>query len=169
MKIFIIISILLSSLSSLSQNNNDQKIADFYIVDTITIKNPVVFYKTNQSGKFISDLQVAQEIKYDIRKLSQNDDIYILGEDLYRFFDNAKRIDQYKFPDYGNCEFETETTEKKKGIVYKKFKMKPNRYILGLINASFYDAKITIYGKKKSVFNKHDKSLYYKIVFPVCE
>jgi|SRR5690606_2231175 len=169
LKVFIIISVLLSSFNSLSQNNNYEKFAGFYIVDTITINNPVVFYKTNQSGKFIGDLQTVQETKFNIKKAIQDSDIYIFGEDLYRFFDDEKRIGQYKYPDYGNCKFEVETTEEKKGVVYKRFKVKPSKYILGLINTSFYDGKITVYGKKKSVFSKYDKSLYYKIVFPICE
>lgn len=169
LKFFIITSVLLSSLNSLSQNNNYGKFADFYIIDTITINNPVIFYKTNQSGKFIGGLQADQEVKFNIKKAIQDSDIYIFGEDLYRFLDDKKRLERYRYPDYGNCKFETETTEEKKGVVYKRFKEKPRKYILGLINTCFYDEKITVYGKKKSVFSKYDKSLYYKIVFPICE
>lgn len=169
LKVLIIILIFLGSFSSICQNKNDEKFANFYIVDTITINNPLVFYKTNQSGKYIKDSESAKEAKCNIKKALKNDDIYIFGEDLYRFFDDAKKIEEYKYPDFGNCDFETESTEDKRGIVYKKFKSKPTKFILGLINASYYDRKITIYGKKKSVLNNYNKSLYYKIVFPLCE
>lgn len=169
LKFIIIISIYLSALSAFCQVNNNENFSYFYVVDTIKIDNPVVFYKTNQSGMFVKSLKTIKEIKRNIKKIVRNDETYIYGEDLYRFFDDVKKIEMYKYPDYGNCEFETESIEGKNGIVFKKFKIKPKRFILALINASFYDNQIKIYGKKKSVFNNYDKSLYYKIVFPLCE
>lgn len=169
LKYFTITSILLYSFNCLSQNISDKKQINFYIVDTITITNPVVFYKPNQSGKFISDLKVIEGTKCNLKKVMLKDEVYIFGEDLYRFISNSSQMEKYHYPDYGDCEFETDYIKDIKGIVYRKFKKEPKKFILALINVSFYNEKITTYGEKQSVFKEYDKSLYYKIVFPLCE
>lgn len=80
-----------------------------------------------------------------------------------------KQFEIYRYPDYGNCHFQSEEFRDIKGITYRKFKNNPQKFILALINVSYYDFKNTTYGMKPTIFRSYDRSLYYKIVFPVCE
>lgn len=168
-KCFIITSILLNSFNCLSQSFNEAELVDFYVVDTITITNPVVFYKPNQSGKFVSDLKVIEGTKCNLKKIIFKENVYIFGRDFYWFANNNFQMEKYHYPDYGNCEFKADYFKDIKGIVYRKFKKEPKRFVLALINVAYYNDKATAYGEKESLFKKYEKSLYYKIVFPLCE
>ena len=169
LKYIIIIAILFYSFDCLSQNIKEENQKNFYVVDTITINNPVVFYAPNQSGKFVSDLKVVKSNRGKLKKLVLKNEVFIFGQDLYRFMDSDSEMKKYHYPDYGNCEFETDYFNDIKGLVYQKFKEEPKRFVLGLIRASYFNDKITTYGKKQSVFKKYNNPLYYKIVFPLCE
>lgn len=154
---------------SFAQRMDESKTIDFYVVDTITIDNPIVFYKPNQSGTYIGSLSVIQKLNTNnIKKILSEKNIYIYSSNFYNFL-SARDIDQYHYPDYGSCEFESEYFKDIRGIVSRKFKSNPQKFILALINVSYYNSKIATYGKRTSVFKNHNKSLYYKIVFPVCE
>lgn len=142
---------------------------DFYVVDTITIDNPIVFYKPNQSGTYIGSLDIIERLNTsNIKKILSEKDVYIHSFDFYSFLP-IKEFDNYHYPDYGNCKFESEYFKDIKGITYRKFKSNPQKFILALINVSYYNAKIATYGEKLSIFKNYDKSLYYKIAFPICE
>lgn len=169
LKYYIIVSILLNSFNCLSQNLSDPKPMDFYVVDTITINNPVVFYKSNQSGKFISDIKVINGEQCNLKKVILKENVYIFGRDFYWFANDSYLMEKYHYPDYGNCEFKADYFKNIKGIVYRKFKKEPKKFVLALINVAYYNDMATAYGENESVFKKYDKPLYYKIVFPLCE
>lgn len=154
---------------SFAQNLYEPEEMDIYIVDTIVIDNPIVFYKPNQSGTYIGSLNTIQRLNTkNIKKILSEKDVYIYSSVFYNFL-SAKDIAYYHYPDYGGCEFESEYFKDIKGITYRKFKSNPQEFILALINVSYYNSKIATYGEKLSVFKNYDKSLYYKIVFLVCE
>lgn len=166
--IIIFISALLYSFTCLSQSLGNPESLDFYIVDTITITNPVVFYKPNQSGRFVGSLKTIKGDKLKIKEAISKEYIYIYSNSIYGFL-HLKDFKKYTYSDNGNCEFEQDYFKGIKGIVYQKFKESPKKFILGLINVAYYNEKITTYGEKQSVFKKYDEPLYYKIVFPLCE
>ena len=161
--IFLIL-ILFIPFGCLSQN----KKLNIYIVDTITIKNPIVFYIPNQSGRFVIDSMFIKNNKLDLKKMIDEDNGFIFDDEFYFFLDDLD-LKKYHYPDYGNCEFKDGYKKDIKGIVYQKFKNIPKKFIVGLIRASYYNARATAYGEKQTVFRKYNKSLYYKIVFPLCE
>lgn len=167
-KYILVIVTILSTFNCLSQSLDKPEPMDFYVIDTITISNPFVFYKPNQSGRFIGNLEFFNKDRIRLKKVVKRNDVYIYSSSLYGFL-SSNEFEKYDYPDYGNCSFENDYYKEIKGVVYQKFKKEPNRYVLGLINVSYYNSKITTYGEKQSVFRKYDNSLYYKIVFPLCE
>ena len=167
-KYIVIIGIVLNSIGCLSQSVDEPSKMDFYIVDTIHIVKPVVFYKANQNGKFISELKTIERNKFNLNQILEEEEVYIFSNSLFGFL-SIKDFEKYNYPDFGNCEFKDDYFKGSKGIAYRKFKKEPKSFILALINIDYYNHKTTSYGKKKSVFTKYSKSLYYKIVFPLCE
>lgn len=154
---------------ALSQSVDEPGKMNFYVVDTITINDPIVFYKENQSGLFIGDKNEIES--FNLRKMKNlisKKNIFIYSSEFYKHLP-IEEFDNYNYPDYGSCKFEKEYFKDIKGIVYRKFKSNPTKFILALINASFYDRKNTTYGLKPTVFRGFEKEIFYKIVFPICE
>lgn len=164
----LIATITLASFFCFGQNIEEQAQLDFYVVDTVTIANAVVFYKPNQSGKFISSLELIKAKDFKLKKAINNEQLFIYAEDLYRFLDTSK-INNYHYPDYGNCQFDSTYSKEVKDIDYQKFKKQPKKFVLGLINTAYYNKKVQVYGKKSTIFKRYGNATYYKIVFPLCE
>lgn len=167
-KYFIIMLTLLYTSNCISQSLEEPNKLDFYVVDTITISNPVVFYKHNQSGKYVSSLEHIKAKDFKLKKAINNGQLFIYSNSLYGFL-SQNDFDKYHYPDYGNCTFKEEYFKEIKGVVYQKFKEQPNKFVLALINVAYYNRKVQIYGKKSTIFEKYGNAIYYRIAFPLCE
>lgn len=167
-KYFIAVLLLSYASDCLSQSLEEPDQLDFYVVDTINISSPIVFYKPGQSGKFVSSVTEIEGKKFNLRKSILREDIYIYSNSLYGFL-SQNDFDKYHYPDYGNCIFREEYFKEIKGIVYQKFKKQPKKFILGLINVDYYNRKVQVYGKKPTIFKRYGNATYYKIAFPLCE
>lgn len=167
-KNILIVVIIFYSINCLAQSIENPRETDFYVVDTIMIKNPVAFYIPNQSGQFLGDIDVIKSSRFNLKKAVKKENLYIYSNSLYGFL-SSEKIKKYRYPDYGNCEYAKGYFKDIKGIVYQKFKKQPTKFILALVNVAYYNRKINAVGEKPTIFSKCDKSLYYKIVFPLCE
>lgn len=136
----------------------------FYVVDTISIKNPVRVYSQKHGGMFIlsSDKLKAYRNEADF---FLSPDVFILGQDLYRDL-NKEDFKRYNYPDRGGCEVR-ESDTKVDGLEIYEFVSQP-RFILGLINTNYYHVK----HNSEVYFNipvKNPKATYHKMVFPLCK
>lgn len=164
-----IVLLFISTYGCYAQNFKISNQYSFYIVDTIEIKNPIIYYKIDQSVKFVTNEDNINQNKPNINKIILKDDNYILGEDIYRFFTDNNIMKNYYYPDNGNCQKKNAPMKNHKKIRFQKFTTEPSKYILALIKLSFYNSLVTAYGLKESAFDKSQDVLYYKIVFPLCE
>jgi hypothetical protein len=148
-----------------------QKNDDFYIVDTITIKNPVVFIIDKYDGCFLTDLDLLNYKNIKRKSIIKNSSIFLFSFNPYIFFNEDQLIqnDMFRnYPNYGNCSF-SETINSKNGIYYNNFTTKPLKFIVCLIKASHYNKIVSSADLGKTILYKSDKNRYFKIVFPFCE
>ena len=139
----------------------------FYVVDTIKIDAPII---VSFNGRFVCSKKLLDTIKID-KKIFKRPDVFLLGEfGLYYDLDNLVDFDKYSYPDYGNCEEELKTEFSKQEIYLYEYKTPPIFFILGLINANYYNTKHrTIDGHWYQINSKDKKTSYYKIVYPFCQ
>lgn len=163
---FIIIFCFFYSLNLFSQNNNS-----FYVADTITIKNPIVFSIKKHDGYFLTELEHLNKKNIKLKSIIKNDDIYLFSFNPYQFFNvnqlNKKKIFT-KYPNNGNCSF-SQNVDSKDGIYFSTFKIKPSKFIVCFIKASYYNKIISSADIGKTALHNADENSYYKIIFPMCE
>jgi hypothetical protein len=136
----------------------------FYIVDTIVIKEPIIIRSQQYGGPFIIEKEKLNNYQNSIEFLL-SPDIFILGFDLYRDleFSDYKKI---SYSAKGGCVIQ-ESEIKMNGIEIREYESDP-KFILGLINTNYYHVK----HNSESYFNipiKDSKITYIKIVYPLCE
>jgi hypothetical protein len=136
----------------------------FYVVDTIKIDDPIVI---EFAGRFVCSKKILDTVKIN-KTFFQRPDVFILVDDLYY---DLLPVDYYKYfyPDYGNCDIEFKTEISKTKIYLYEYKIPPAFFILGLINANYYNEKHrTIDGNWYRINTPDQKISYYKIVYPLC-
>ncbi|VBB45608.1 hypothetical protein TRIP_D310003 [uncultured Paludibacter sp.] len=166
-KTIIIFIVLLSSCSSRYYDidyKGEKNYKSFYIVDTITISNPIKVFSKKYGGPFVFS---KNKLKDYNQKWSffMEPDVFICGFDLYYVLD-YQSFKKYKYPDYGGCD-EKESDIKVRDLEIYEYP-KNTKFILGLINGNYYHIK----HRSERYFRipiKNLKSIYIKIVYPLCE
>ena len=158
---------------------------NFYVVDTIRIDDPVI---VAYDGRFVCSRKLLDTLKVD-KNFFERPDVFLLGQVGLHYDLDPADFDKYSYPDYGNCKIELKTTLKtrfktkfkKKRInirlefyeqqVYLyEYETPPTFFILGLINANYYNNKhAAIDGPSYLIETKDQKTSYYKIVYPLCQ
>ena len=148
---------------------------NFYVVDTIQIEDPVVIYFR---GRFVCSRKIlnSPNLKFD-KKFFKRPDVFIFSNNLGYDLDNIiEDYFKYPYPDYGNCSIEMKfqilkNDKNDKNVIYlREFKNQPAYFILGLINANYYNMKhADIEGGWHPIYSKDPKISYYRIVYPLCE
>lgn len=136
----------------------------FYLVDTISIDNPVRISSQKYGGFFIVSKEKLSDFKDDI-DFYLSPDVFLLGQDLYRDL-KLEYFKRYSYPDYGGCELEPSKYEVS-GVEIYEYKSTP-KFILGLINVNQYHVN----HNSEVYFNlpiRQSKSVYYKMVYPLCK
>ena len=140
----------------------EKKYKLFYIVDTITINNPVIVY-----GK--DNFYVTQkEVLLSQKKI---DKYFYLRPDVFIFsFDYNSSIDGYDYKIHKKLKHcKTSDLEEFKNIYYRNFESNSLSFILGLINVNHFNIIFNAMDSKKYIDSKKQKIEYYKILFPLCE
>lgn len=158
--------LLLCTLKLFAQNEDN-----FYVVDTITLKNPIVFSIEEYDGLFLTELELLNKKNIKLKSIAKKSDIFLFSFNPYIFF-NENQLRQknifVNYPNDGNCGF-TQSTNKKDGIYYNSFVAKPLKFIVCLVKASHYDKIVSSAHIGKTALHKADKNSYYMILFPFCE
>ncbi|MGZ3776218.1 MAG: hypothetical protein ACXVJB_05265 [Mucilaginibacter sp.] len=143
----------------------------FYVVDTITIENPVRIYSSRYGGTFIVSKATLKE--YNGKKdFFYRPDVFIYGDEFYVDLP-LKNFKRYKYPDDGRCTFE-KWQQKDSDLTFQVLSPTPKKFILGLISANhFYKKHIAFDGHQfvypeKNYKLLYNKLIYYKIVYPMC-
>lgn len=158
------ISISCSGIKNDNTTYDEKRPGQFFIVDTIFISDPVRIYSSKFGGQFIISRDVLSNFKNNADFFERND-VFLLGEDLYRDLP-LEKFKNYLYPDYGGCQFVESTTTIPGLEVYEFKEPKPFSFLLGMINAKYFNSKHNSYSSFKSF---KDMSAYYKIVYPICE
>lgn len=138
---------------------------NFYLVDTIIIKQPVIISSEKIGGRFVISKSLLAKFK-DTKKFFQRPDVFLLGFDLY--FDLPRNdYKRFHYPDYGNCTLEN-IPYRAKDVELYKFKKTPKYFLLGLINVNYYNTKHNS-EDYYPIREKGQKLNYYKIVYPLCK
>jgi hypothetical protein len=158
----------------------------FYVVDSIKIENPVIVW---YFGRFVCSRKLIDTVKID-ENFFKRPDVFLLCDSWGLYFDlELVDYDKYSYPAYGNCKIELKATlntelKTKFKIRYKKsikryfeehkvylyeYETPPAFFILGLINANYYNAKHASDEGWYPIKTKDQKTSYYKIVYPLCE
>lgn len=137
---------------------------EFYIVDTILIDSPVRVFSEKYGGMFVLS---NEKLKSYDGKLGffMEPDVFILGFDIYRDLE-ADNTKTFIYPDNGGCKLEKSSTEIDGLEVYEY----PDgvQFVLGLISTNRYHVK----HNSPEYFNipiKYSKSVYHKLVYPLCQ
>jgi hypothetical protein len=167
MRIIIMIIFVLMLMSRMFSQNND----NFYIVDTIVIKNPIVFSIPKYDGLFVTDLENLNKKNIKPKNIRLSSEVFFFSFNPYIFIDDIQNNKQkllFNYPDYGNCFFNENISSKEK-IYYNTFKINPLKFIVCLVKANHYNKIISTTDIGKTILYKIEKNFYYKIVFPLCE
>jgi hypothetical protein len=164
--VYIIIICFFHTLNLFSQNNDS-----FYVGDTITIKNPVVFSIKEYDGYFLTELEHLNKKNIKLKSIIKNAEIYLFSFNPYQFF-NANQLNKNKiftkYPNNGNCSF-SQNVNCKDSIYYNTFKIKPSKFIVCFIKASYYNKIISSSDIGKTALHNADENSYFKLAFPLCE
>ena len=143
---------------------DEKEFGHFFIVDTIFISDPVRIHSTKFGGQFIISRDVLNHFK-NKADFFDRFDVFLLGDDLYRDLP-LQKFKNYLYPDYGGCQYVESATTISDIEVYEFKEPKPSSFLLGLINAKYFNTKHNSYSSFK---NFKDMSAYYKIVYPICD
>lgn len=164
---FSLVIILSSSCSRVFYDVNykgESNYKEFYLVDTILIKSPVRVFSEKYGGMFILSSEKLKTYNGRI-DFFMEPDVFVLGFDLYRDLD-AVSIKTFTYPDYGGCKLQKSSIEIDGLEIYKY--PEGVRFILGLINTNSYHVK----HNSPEYFNipiQYSKSVYHKMVYPLCK
>lgn len=139
---------------------------NFYIVDTISIMNPVkVHLKFDNSWNiFYMDHSKIKSLKgKSFNEVIQEPDIFLHHFNFYALI-NQDQVIENNIKYYDNCNSKC-IFENEKMIVYQ---LQNTQFILGLVNINFYNKNISG-GGINFIDSDLSKSGYYKIVFPKCD
>jgi hypothetical protein len=142
----------------------EENYKSFYLVDTISIENPVRVYSRKHGGMFILSKEKLNSYR-DETDFFMSPDVFILGSDLYRDL-ALEDFKKYSYPDNGGCEIKESATSVA-GLEIYEFVNQP-RFVMGLINTNYYHVKHNSY-TYFSVPVKDPKAVYHKIVYPICK
>jgi len=154
-----------------SRYEGEPNYKSFYVVDTIQIEDPVVVC---HEGRFVCSRKLLDTVKID-KNFFERPDVFLLSQ--YGLYNDLDLADFDKYLDIlgEECKTEVKTTlntelETKYYKVYlREFKTPPAFFILGLINANYYNKNnMTIDGSSYLMDTKDQKTSYYKIVYPYC-
>jgi hypothetical protein len=135
----------------------------FYIVDTITIIEPVVIdYK---GGRFVVAKKILESNLVD-EDLVKRPDVFIMGHDLYQDMDTID-YERFAYKDYGGCNSELLNVSTIKSTEIYEFTSPKVVFILGLINVNSYNKKHNTYNYYP-IDTKEPKNSFFKIVYPLC-
>ena len=138
-----------------------------YIVDSIRIEDPVRIESLKYGGMYITSKSTLSSFRNN-RNFFLRPDVFIFGDDFYRDLP-LNDYQKYKYPDYGNCIL-VKSDIKIKGLAIYEFQNKPCFFILGLINAKYYNKKHNSFDIKSNIIcNKNESLIYYKVVYPLCK
>jgi len=165
----IILILIFSLLSSCSKNifdsnyKGENNYKNFYIVDTITIENPIL--TSYYGGRFVFSRQLLEKTKIN-SDFFKRPDVFLLGFDLY-YDMNPRDYKRYNYQDDGNCKTKKVVSNQKHIEIYE-YTNNPVRFILCLINVNYYNVKHNAENYYQ-ICIKDQKNSFYKIVFPLCK
>lgn len=136
----------------------------FYLVDTLTIESPVRVFSDKYGGMFVLSSEKLKQYKND-KSFFMEPDVFLLGFDLYRDID-VNDMKSINYPDNGGCEL-IKSDIAIEGLEIYEYP-KNTKFLLGLINTNNYHVK----HNSPEYFEipiKHSKSVYHKMVYPLCE
>ncbi|MFV0547042.1 MAG: hypothetical protein ACK5ND_12835 [Bacteroides sp.] len=165
--LFVFLIILSSSCSKVLYDINykgEDNYKMFYLVDTIIIESPVRVFSEKYGGMFVLSSEKLKQYRNDI-SFFMEPDVFLLGFDLYRDLDvsNMKAVN---YPDNGGCEL-IKSDIVIEGLEIYEYPI-TTKFLLGLINTNSYHVK----HNSPDYFNipiKHSKSVYHKMVYPLCK
>ena len=165
--LFLISLLLISSCRQALYDINykgEENYKSFYVVDTVSIENPVRVYSKKHGGMFVLAKEKLQDYKgkADFFVLP---DVFLLGSDLYRDLE-SEDFKKYSYPESGGCELKESKIEIA-GLEIYEYIRQP-RFVMGLINTNYFHVKHNSY----SYFNilvKNPKATYHNMVYPLCK
>ncbi len=144
----------------------ESNFANFYMVDTIQIEDPVRIYSHKFGGPFVISRKLLKDYTGKIDFFSRPD-VFILDDNPYRYL-SLEDFKRYFYPkEYGNCRF-IYSKEVIKDLEIAEFENTPVGFLMGLVNANFYYRKSNSY-TSFAYGEKNEKKSYYKLVFPLCD
>ena len=157
---------LLLALVLCSCNIIAQEDSNFFVVDTISLDNPVVFNSSKYDGDYLIDEKYLSKELLKHKRIIKNENVYVFSFQFYSFLPK-EQLKKYNYPDKGKCSFDVKIY-KDQNVYFKKFKKYPAKFILGLIKASYYNKKASTADIGKTYYYKEKGNVYYKILFPLC-
>lgn len=138
-----------------------------YIVDSIKIDDPVRIESLIYGGMFITSKSDLINFKGK-KSFFLRPDVFLYSSDFYLDIPMSD-YSKYRYPDYGNCEL-IKSNINIKGLSIYEFQTSPHFFILGLINAKFFNKKHNAFDVKNyRIKEKNEQIIYYKIVYPLCK
>lgn len=138
---------------------------NFYIVDTIKINNPILFYY--QRGRFVTCADTLFKQKKITEKFLKRPDVFVFSWNLRSDFD-LSQLKRYKYKDYGKCDVKKQISNYK-GVELYRFTCDSVKFILGMINVNYFNSAHVSADGSYWIKQTDQKILYYKIVYPLCE
>ena len=149
-----------------SYNIIAQEEYNFFVVDTISLENPVLFNLSKFDGEFIIERKLLKK-NSEKKRLIKDGYVFIYSNDFYYYLNNNK-FKSYDYPDNGGCINEKELVNSK-NLSYSKFIDKPRKFIVCLVKASYYNEKTATADIGKTYYHRKKKYAYYQMLFPSCE
>jgi hypothetical protein len=135
---------------------------NLYIVDTIQIEAPVIFF-TKSGYRFVMSKKYFDSYSGSEKTLFKTNNAFLVGDfpiglPLSFYKNSGKEID---------CSVE-KFRIKKKGIQETCYKINPDYFILMLVNGDYYNQAFCGIDGPPAVKDKRKTFNYYKVVMPVC-
>lgn len=138
---------------------------NFYLVDSITIDNPIIINSYKIGGRFVISKSLLSEFVNN-KDFFQRPDVFLLGDNLYMdLVPSDYKIINY--PDDGNCKIKRTLSAFKDVEIYE-YEHRPSHFILGLVNVNYYNVKHNAENYYQ-ICKKKPKISYYKIIYPLCK
>lgn len=167
--IFFVILVDFSSCSRKSWDNSykgEDNYKSFYVVDTIVIESPV-YVSINKEGLnrgfYMSeeDLNITKNL--DLEEMAKDPKVYFAGGNLLGFFPGESFIESL------NSCFEIFSIKKASGNVNLYFPKYPiKKFVLGLSTLNYYN-RVDSSLESWTLKTDWEKSVYIKVVFPICD
>ena len=144
----------------------DELLQDFYIVDTVEIKNAFIIQQEEGDNyiKFLTKNDSLKTIAID-ENVYLRPDIFLLSHCLFCHFET---IDESRVYDYEACNETTFVSEEGFRRIYK-FNKNSDSYIIALMNISYFNNRHSSLHSTVFINTKNYKSAYMKVIFPYCK